>query len=305
MMPTRRQLLERAALLAALPLMRAEPATGTAAANARAIPSSGENISVVGMGTSRTFDVRGSAAEREALTEVLQLFFDNGGRLIDTSPMYGNAERMLGELLSGVRDTSRLFAATKIWADGREAGIEQMRQSSDLMKIPRLDLIQIHNLRDWRVHVETLKHWKAEGKIRYFGITTSHGRDHEALAAALKAELFDFVQFSYSIDDREAERELLPLAADRGIATLINRPFQRGDLFGKVRGKPLPEWASEFDCASWGQFFLKFCLSHPAVTCLIPATSKPHHMVDNMGAGFGRVPDRTQRQRMIEFIASL
>jgi aryl-alcohol dehydrogenase-like predicted oxidoreductase len=180
-----------------------------------------------------------------------------------------------------------------------------MEQSRRLWGINRFDLIQIHNLRDWRVHYETLAMMKSEGKIRYVGITTSHGRDHEELKAVLKRHPFDFVQFSYNIGNRDAERELLPLATDRGIAVLVNRPYARGSLFRKTKGHPLPDWAADFNCGSWGQFFLKYVVSHPAVTCAIPATSKVHHMEDNMQAGFGRLPDRTQRQRMEAYFASL
>jgi diketogulonate reductase-like aldo/keto reductase len=219
--------------------------------------------------------------------------------------MYGAAEAVIGELLKGAKNRDRLFSATKVWTDGREAGIEQMERSRKLWGVARFDLMQIHNLRDWPVHVETLKAWKAQGRIRYIGITTSHGRAHDELERALKQERFDFVQFTYNIEERETERRLLPLAAERGIATLINRPFGRGDLFARVRGQALPAWAKEFDCASWAQFFLKFVVSHPAVTCAIPATSKAGHLVDNMGAGFGALPDARQRGRMIEHLKSI
>lgn len=271
----------------------------------RAIPSTGEMLPVMGMGSSRTFDVRLDDATRTQLAEVLQRFFDRGGAVIDSSPMYGSAETVLGELLQGVRSKDALFAATKVWTDGEESGIRQMRQSMERMRVTRFDLMQIHNLRGWKTHIRTLKNWKEQGKIRYVGITTSHNRAHDELVRALKAESFDFVQFSYNIGNRESEKRLLPLAHDKGIATLINRPFQRGRLFRHVKGMPLPPWASEFDCASWGQFFLKFAVSHPAVTCAIPATSKPRHMADNMAAGFGRLPDGAMRKRMIAHVKSL
>lgn len=269
------------------------------------IPASGELLPVIGLGTSRTFDVGGDAAQRAALTEVLQAFFDLGGALIDSSPMYGSAEEVLGALLKRVKNAGALFAATKVWTDGKAAGAAQMERSRQLWGVARFDLMQIHNLRDWKTHVETLKDWKAQGRIRYIGITTSHGRAHDELERALKKEPFDFVQFTYNIEDREVEKRLLPLAAERGIATLVNRPFQRGELFQKVRGKPLPPWAQEFDCTSWGQFFLKFAVSHPAVTCAIPATSKLQHMTDNMAAGVGRLPDAALRRRMIQYVESL
>jgi len=297
--------MKSAAAASVLPVLARMPAAAAATPNKRDVPSSGEQIPVMGMGSSRTFSSDPGNDERGRLKDVLQVFFDNGGAVVDTSPMYGEAERLLGELIQGVRGHEALFAATKVWTYGRESGIEQMQQSMELMNVDRFDLIQIHNLRDWRVHVETLKQWKAEGKVRYFGITTSHGRSHGDLLAALNSEAFDFVQFTYSIASREAEERLLPLARDRGIATLINRPFERGELFSKVKGKPLPDWADEIDCASWGQYFLKFCLGHDAVTCLIPATSKPHHMADNMAAGFGRLPEPDMQRRMLRHFESL
>jgi diketogulonate reductase-like aldo/keto reductase len=269
------------------------------------IPSSGEKLPVIGMGTSRTFDAGNDVVVRAQLAEVLQSFFDHGGGLIDSSPMYGTSEEVLGALLKGTRNKDALFAATKVWTYGKQAGIEQMEQSRNLWGVARFDLMQIHNLRDWEIHLETLKEWKSQGKIRYLGITTSHGRYHEELERAMQRERFDFVQFSYNIIDRVVEQRLLPLAAERGVATLINRPFQKAELFGKVRGKSLPPWANEFDCASWAQFFLKFVVSHPHVTCVIPATAKLKHMVDNMAAGFGRLPDAKMRQRMIAHIGSL
>jgi diketogulonate reductase-like aldo/keto reductase len=217
--------------------------------------------------------------------------------------MYGDAEETIGQLLKETRHEA-LFAATKVWTDGRQAGIEQMERSRRLWGVPRFDLMQIHNLRDWRVHLATLKEWKAAGKVRYVGITTSHGRMHDELEQALAKERFDFVQLSYNLEDREVERRLLPLAQERGVAVLVNRPFQRGGLFDKVRGKPLPEWTEEIDVASWGQYFLKFAVSHPAVTCAIPATSKVKHMEDNMAAGHGRLPDAATRDRMVRFVES-
>jgi len=282
------------------------PQAAAAPAITRAIPSSGERLPVIGMGTSRTFDVAPDAEQRAKLLPVLQAFFDLGGGVIDTSPMYGHAEAVLGELLRAVpHDRQRLFAATKVWTWGRKEGQRQMQESMRLTGISRFDLIQIHNLRDWQVHHETLQDWKQTGKVRYIGITTSHGRDHEELELALEAVPFDFVQLSYNIADRAVEQRLLPLAQELGIAVLANRPFRRGELFQAVRGKNLPDWAAEFDCESWAQFFLKFTVSHPAVTCAIPASSKLHHLVDNMGAGTGRLPDSDMRRRMVQLIGSL
>ncbi len=271
----------------------------------RPIPSSGERLPVVGMGTSRTFDVQGDAATMGQLAQVLEAFFDSGGRLIDSSPMYGSAESVVGELLGSERGKSRLFAATKVWTDGRTDGIAQMERSMQRLGADVIDLMQIHNLRDWKTHLPVLREWKQKGRIRYIGITTSHGRDHEALAQILRTERLDFVQFSYNIEDRTADQRLLPLAADHGIAVLINRPFQRGSLFQKTRGHQLPAWSAEIDCHSWAQFFLKFIIAHPIVTCVIPATSKVKHMTDNMAAGVGRLPDADMRRRMVAHVSAL
>jgi diketogulonate reductase-like aldo/keto reductase len=271
----------------------------------RPIPRTSEPLPIIGMGSSRTFDIGEDKAQQIELGKVLQAFFDHGGALIDSSPMYGRAEQVLGELLKNTRNTEALFSATKVWTYSKENGIQQMHRSMELMGVEVFDLLQIHNLRDWAVHIDTLKAWRAEGKVRYIGMTTSHGRFHDELEKVMKNEPLDFVQFSYNIDNLEVETRLLPLAKERGIATLINRPFQRGDLFRSVRGKELPEWAREFDCQSWGQFFLKYIASHPAVTCIIPATSKVHHMVDNMAAGYGRLPDAVMRKRMRAYFTSL
>lgn len=292
-----------AALLYAL--APAAAATPQATPIKKIISSSGEQLSVIGLGTSRTFDVDSGGAAQSPLVEVMQAFFDNGGQLIDSSPMYGSAEAVTGALLKSVSNTRGLFTATKVWTNGKDEGIAQMQQSMRRLGVDQIDLMQIHNLRDWRTHIETLRDWKQQGKIRYLGITTSHGRYHEELETILQQQPLDFVQFSYNIENRTAERRLLPLAREHGIATLINRPYQRGSLFRKVRGKPLPDWAADFDCASWGQFFLKFIASHPGVTCIIPATSKLKHMVDNMAAGYGRLPDEETRRRMIRHLESL
>ncbi|MES9992618.1 MAG: aldo/keto reductase [Candidatus Thiodiazotropha sp.] len=261
------------------------------------IPNSNEALPAIGMGTSRTFDSAGNKQKIAALEKVLQQFFKMGGSLIDSSPMYGSAEQVVGTLLKQV-DTDSLFTATKVWTDGKANGATQMELSRKLWGIERFDLMQIHNLRDWKAHLETLKSMKAEGKIRYMGITTSHGRDHDELYQVLANHPFDFVQLSYNIDNRKVEERLLPLAMDRGIAVIANRPFARGDLFRAVKEKPMPDWVDEFDCNSWAQFFLKYIVSHPAVTCAIPATSKVHHMLDNMSAGFGRLPESGMRKEM-------
>ena len=271
----------------------------------RTIPVSGELLPVIGMGSSRTFDRVENRVVRTRLRSVLQAFFDNGGALIDSSPMYGAAESVIGDLLKTTTNKGALFAATKVWTDGKQAGIRQMEQSMLRMGVKLFDLMQIHNLWDWEVHIQTLKEWKEQGLVRYIGITTSHQLRHEEFERIMKIQTLDFVQFSYNIDNREAEKRLLPLAAERGTAVLVNRPFQRGALFQRTKASRLPKWSSEFDCATWAQFFLKFIVSHPAVTCVIPATSKVHHMVDNMTAGFGRMPDIAMRKRMIEYYESL
>ena len=265
----------------------------------KAIPSSGELLPVIGMGTSQTFDVAKDEKVIEQLSEVLAAFFSGGGTVIDSSPMYGQAEARVGDVLRQLSPRPEVFAATKVWTESREAGIKQMEESAKLMDVSPLDLIAVHNLRDWKQHLSTLKEWKEQGKVRYIGITTSHGRYHHELLKIMHREPLDFVQFTYNIADREAEKELLPLARDRGIATMINRPFQRAELFSATKGRKLPAIAAEIGCESWGQFFLKFVVSHPAVTCVIPATSKPHHMVDNMGANVGVLPDQKQREDML------
>ncbi|MDH5486763.1 MAG: aldo/keto reductase [Gammaproteobacteria bacterium] len=257
------------------------------------------------MGSWLTFDVGSNADERADRAKVLQAFFDNGGTLIDSSPMYGSSEEVIGEGLKSIKNKINLFAATKVWILGKKSGIQQMENSQKFWGVPRFDLMQIHNMLDWETHWETLKEWKAEGRIRYIGITTSHGSRHEALAKAMVKTPFDFVQFTYNLEDRDVEQRLLPLAQERGMAVLINRPFNGGSLFHRVRSKPLPLWASEFDCRNWAQYFLKFIVSHPAVTCAIPATSKVDHMLENMGAVFGRLPDAATRRRMLEYFERL
>ncbi len=268
----------------------------------RPIPSSGEQLSVIGMGTSRTFS---NDVLKQQLGEVMQAFFDHGGQLIDSSPMYGPAESLVGDLLKTTKNTEGLFVATKVWTNGKESGIAQMQESMRRMGVKVIDLMQIHNLHDWQTHIHTLREWKAQGKIRYLGITTSHGSRHTEFEKVMQATPLDFVQFSYNLVNRVAEQRIFPLAADKGIATVINRPFQRSQMFDTVKGKQLPLWAAEFDCTSWAQFFLKFVVSHPHVTNVIPATSKPEHMVDNMTAGYGRLPDAKIRERMIKYFESL
>jgi diketogulonate reductase-like aldo/keto reductase len=265
----------------------------------RRIPSSGETIPVIGLGTSRTFDVGDDVAARDALLPALRELFALGGTVIDSSPMYGSAEAVTGYLLSRLTPASRPFLATKVWMTGDAAGREQMQTSAERLGTDKIDLMQVHNLQDWQTHLVTLREWKAAGKIRYIGITTSRAAQYGDFEAVMRKEALDFVQLNYSAGEREAEEHLLPLARERGMAVLVNRPFMRGALFQRVRGKPLPGWAADYKCDSWGQLFLTFALSHPAVTCLIPATSSLRHMTDNMAAGFGPEPDQAFRKLLL------
>jgi diketogulonate reductase-like aldo/keto reductase len=271
----------------------------------RPIPSDGKTLPAVGLGTWRTFDVGASSAERDPLREVLRTFAGLGGRVVDSSPMYGAAESVVGDLAADLGITDALFLATKVWTSGRGAGTTQMEQSLRRLRARRLDLMQIHNLLDWATHLRTLRDWKATGRVRYVGVTHYTASGYDELERLLRAEPLDFVQVNYSLGEREAERRILPLARDRGIAVLVNRPFSEGGLFQRVRGRALPAWAAELDCESWAQFFLKWILAHPAVTCVIPATSRPEHLVDNMKAGVGRVPDAAARERMGALVAAL
>ena len=271
----------------------------------RAIPVSGERIPLLGMGTWITFNVGRSKTLRAVRLDVLKAFFAGGGGMIDSSPMYGSAEEVVGYCLSQLPPQDRLFTATKVWSRTKWLGERQMKASEQLWNEDRFDLIQIHNLVDWETHLETLNAWKAEGRLRYTGITTSHGRKHGDFARIMARERLDFAQFTYNIVDREAENRLLPLAAERGMAVIVNRPFQRGALIEKLQSKPLPEWAGEIGCATWPQFLLKFIVSHPAVTCAIPATSNPAHMVENLVAGRGRMPDPAMRARMAAYVREL
>jgi diketogulonate reductase-like aldo/keto reductase len=304
----RRGVLSAAIAGAALasPLLRSRFAMAAAAMITRPIPSSGEAMPVIGLGTSQTFDVGGDAASRQPLREVLRLMLDTGGKMIDTSPMYGRAEAATGDLVTEMDVRPRVFLATKVWTSGREAGIAQMRRSAELLKSPIIDLIQIHNLLDWRTHLATLRAMKAEGKIRYIGITHYTTGSLPELARIISAEPgIDFVQCAYSLGTRAAETGLFPAAAERKVAVVVNRPFEDGALFRRVRGRPLPEWAAEFDCTSWAQLFLKYIIAEPAVTCAIPATANPAHMADDLKAGVGRLPDARQRQQIRQLWDSL
>jgi diketogulonate reductase-like aldo/keto reductase len=265
----------------------------------RPIPSTGEVLPVIGLGTWRAFDVGTDEAARQPLREVLRLLLDAGGRIIDSSPMYGRAEAVTGDLLAEMPGQPRPFLATKVWTTGRERGVEQMRRSAQLLRSETIDLMQIHNLVDWRTHLASLRRMKDDGRIRYVGITHYTTAALPELARILVREPgIDFVQLGYSLATRAAETELLPVAASRGVAVIANQPLERGDLFRRVRGRVLPDWAAEFDCASWAQLFLKYILGEPAVTCVIPATGSPANMKDNLAAGFGRLPDTRQRRQI-------
>jgi len=268
----------------------------------RRIPSSGEELPVIGLGTSGPFEVGTAAAQRAPLAEVLQAFFECGGRLIDTSPMYSTAEAVLGELLTPDMH-SRAFLATKVWTRGERSGIEQMTHSGEALKSARLDLIQVHNLLDLDTQLKTLHEWRASGRVRYLGVTHYTVSAHADLARVLMRERLDFVQFNYSPVTRAAESRLLPLAAERGVAVLVNRPFEDGALLHAVRGRPLPGWAADLGATSWGQLALKFIASHPAVTCVIPATGSVAHLNDNMGAARGALPDHGQREAIARAFA--
>lgn len=268
----------------------------------RTIHSTGEQLPAIGVGTWQTFDVSDDAADRDPLREVLKTLISKGGTVVDSSPMYGRSEQVVGDLSSELDLNDKLFIATKVWTTGRDNGIRQMNDSLRLMKRQKIELMQIHNLTDWETHIKTLRSWKEEGKIKYIGLTHYTDSAHDRLISILSREKVDFVQMNYNLMDRHAEEKLLPFARERNVAVLVNQPFESGSLFRKVRGKQLPAWAKDFDCNSWAQFFLKFILSHPAVTCAIPGTDKPHHMLDNMGAAYGRLPDEKQRREMVRLM---
>jgi diketogulonate reductase-like aldo/keto reductase len=271
----------------------------------RAIPSSGEKLPVIGLGTWQTFDVDLAAPERKQLEEVLALFVKLGGKVVDSSPMYGRAEEVVGDIASklGLRDS--LFLTTKVWTRRKQAGIESMERSFARLKSKRIDLMQVHNLVDAPTHLATMREWKTQGRLRYLGVTHYNSSGYREVESILRNEKLDFLQINYSIMEREAEERILPLARERGVGVIVNRPFGGGDVFRRVRAQPLPEWAAEFDCRSWAQFLLKWIIAHDAVTCAIPATRNPKHLEDNMQGGAGRLPDAKMRQRMIEAVSAL
>jgi len=269
----------------------------------RPIPSSGEKLPVIGLGTWQTFDVDASASARAPLRDVLEAFAAVGGRVIDSSPMYGNSELVAGDLISALGLRSKLFIATKVWTRGKAAGVRQMEESMRLLRAHPIDLMQVHNLVDVETHLETLAEWKRAGRVRYVGITHYTASAHDALVRLIQSRKdIDFVQVNYSVGERDAERRVLPAARERGVAVIANRPFAAGDLFRRVRSRPLPSWASGIDCESWAQILLKWVVSHPAITCAIPATSRVDHLRDNMRAAFGRLPDEGLRGRIVDAV---
>jgi len=271
----------------------------------RKIPSSGEKLPVIGLGTWRAFDVDLSADVRRQLEDVLSTFVKLGGRVIDSSPMYGRAEEVIGDLTSALGIRDKIFLATKVWTEGKQRGIQSMERSMSLLRTNRIDLMQVHNLVDVNTQLATLQEWKQEGRIRYTGITHYESGALSEIEKLMRSQKFDFLQINYSLMEPEADERVLRLSQERGVAVIANRPFGAGDLFSKVRSKPLPDWAAEFDCHSWAQFFLKWIVANPAITCAIPATDKARHLEDNMQGGFGRLPDAKLRRRMAEFVSSL
>ena len=272
----------------------------------RIIPSTGEKVPAIGLGSWLTFSI--DVNDEEELAEriaILREFLARGGGVLDSSPMYGVAQEVIGKGLKRIDKQESLFSATKVWTTGNRQGFIQMEDSRQLWGLDKLDLMQVHNLLDWETHLPTLHTMKQQGDIRYVGVTTSHGRRHDELEHIMRTQQLDFVQFTYNMIDLEAEEVLLPLAKEKGIAVIINRPFQRGGLFDKFEKYPLPAWASEIDCTSWAQFFLKFIISHPAVTCAIPATSQIEHLRENIAVGYGRLPDEAIRKKMLVYINGL
>ena len=286
-----------------LPIIRQAKAESSTVLT-RTIPSSGETLPVIGLGTWQAFDVDLSADIRRQLEEVLSELVKLGGRVIDSSPMYGRAEEVIGQLTSSIGIRDKVFLATKVWTEGKQSGIQSMERSMSLLHTDRIDLMQVHNLVDVNTQLTTLHQWKQQGRIRYTGITHYESGALNEIEKLIRSETFDFLQINYSLMEPEAEERVLPLAQQHRIGVIANRPFGSGDLFRKVRSKPLPDWAAEFDCRSWAQFFLKWIIANPAITCAIPATNKVRHLADNMQGGIGRLPDAKLRRRMAELVKS-
>jgi diketogulonate reductase-like aldo/keto reductase len=303
--PTRRTVLTGGAALALSAVASASPLRAqTAQVATRRIPSSGEAIPAVGLGTWITFNVGEDAVLRDECAAVMAAFFEAGGSLIDSSPMYGSSQPVIGYGLAKLGSPG-VFSADKVWTSSGSDGPEQIEQSRRYWRIPRFDLLQVHNLLAWEEHLKTLYEMKEAGQVRYVGITTSEGRRHDLFEEIMRKEKLDFVQLTYNVVDRDVEERLLPLARDRGMAVIVNRPFQQGALTRQLEGEPLPDWASEIGAKSWAQFILKFILSHPAVTVAIPATSRIDHVRENVAAAAGPMPDQSMRRRMAEYVEQL
>ena len=298
----RRDILAAGAALSTLPGLTL--ATETSGMMTKPIPSSGDPLPVIGLGTYSVFDVDSTPDAIAKRREIVDRLTTSGGSVIDTSPMYNRSEKVIGDVIASRAARDDLFLATKVWTDGRESGVAQMQRSFELMRTDTIDLMQVHNLRDTAVHMETIREWQDDHRIRYNGLTHYTAGAHAALEREMREFEPEFIQINYSLGEREAEQRVLPIAREMGIAVLINRPFQSGRLFRAVAGKELPDFATGF-AESWGQFFLKFIISHPSVSCAIPATSKPHHMIDNLRAGFGELPDEDMRNRMSDYFGNL
>jgi diketogulonate reductase-like aldo/keto reductase len=305
--PARRRHLQ--AMLALISGTAVDPAMRLAAADApqrtRAIPSSGEPITVMGLGTYRTLDVSPEPSRLQPLRQVVKLFMERGGQMIDSSPMYGRAEDVVGRLVADLDVQDEVFFATKVWTRGEEAGRRQMDESFELLRTPFIDLMQVHNLSDTATQIRNIRALQEQGRVRYIGVTHYTTGAFDDLESWMKREKLDYIQLPYSMANRAAETRLIPAARDLGVAVIAHRNYEQGRLFSRVNGRPLPGWAVEFDCQSWGNFFLKYLMAEPGVTNLIPATSKPKHLADNMNAGLGRLPDESTRGKMVRFLESL
>lgn len=299
---SRRELLKAGVAAGAAMLLPAAIRAQTSSLIEKKIPSSGERLPVIGVGTARRYESITTDAERAPLRDTLREFQALGGKVIDSSPTYGTAEAVVGGLVSELKVRDGLFLATKVSISGKDAGVKQIEESFKKLRTPKIDLIAVHNLRDTQTQLATLRALRDAGRIRYIGITTSFPNQYADFERTMKAEKLDCIQVDYALDNRDAGARILPLAADRGMAVMINLPFGRGRLFNAVQGKPLPEWASEFDCTTWAQFFLKYIVSHPAVTCAVPGMAKAEYARDNLGAARGRLPDAAMRRRMENFI---
>lgn len=305
MRPTRRTFLRASLATTAAALMPISLHAQESSPARRPIPSSGEAIPIVGLGTWITFNVGSDPVLRDECAKVMSAFFEAGGRMIDCSPMYGSSQPVIGHGLQKLGRPSTLFSAEKVWTSSTTAGAAQIEQSRRFWGVPKFDLVQVHNLLAWKAHLQTLFAMKAAGAVRYVGITTSEGRRHDLFEQIMRSEPIDFVQFTYNVVDREAEKRLLPLASERGIAVMVNRPFRQGALIQRLKGKALPEWAAELGALNWAQLMLKFILSHPAVTVAIPATTRVDHVRENLAAAAGTMPDPAMRQRISAYVQAL